>query len=84
MGIKGLKEMGIELVELDCGRRRVAYGCLDWSERRHHLAGSLGAAILKLACERKWLIRDLDGRGLRPSAFGRREFLRCFGLDPAI
>jgi DNA-binding transcriptional ArsR family regulator len=83
-GVNGLMEMGIGVSKLYQGRRRVAYGCLDWSERRQHLAGSLGAAILKLACERKWLIRDLDGRGLRPSEFGRQELRRCFGLDPAI
>jgi DNA-binding transcriptional ArsR family regulator len=80
-GLKGLQSIGIQMGALGESRRRAAYGCLDWSERRHHLAGALGAAILKLACERKWLIRDLDGRGLSTSAFGRRELRRCFGLE---
>jgi DNA-binding transcriptional ArsR family regulator len=80
-GLKALNEIGIETGALSGSRRRVAYGCLDWSERRHHVAGALGAAILRLALGRKWLIRDLDGRGLSVSAFGRREFRRCFGLD---
>jgi len=82
-GLKGLMEIGIQTSTFGESRRRVAYGCLDWSERRHHIAGSFGAAILKLACERKWLVRDLDGRGLSTSVFGRQEFRRCFGLDPA-
>jgi len=80
-GAKRLREMGIETMELESHRRRVAFGCLDWSERRCHIAGSLGAAILNLARKRKWLVRDLDGRGLTASAFGRRELGRHFGLD---
>jgi len=76
-----LREIGIDIGELEVRRRRVAFGCLDWSERRFHLGGSLGAAILGLACRRKWLVRDLDGRGLTPTAFGRREFSRCFGIE---
>jgi DNA-binding transcriptional ArsR family regulator len=83
-GLKRLMEMGIDVSGFSGCRRRVAFGCLDWSERRHHLGGSLGAAILKLACKRKWLLRDLDGRGLSPTAFGRQEFLRHFGLDTAV
>jgi DNA-binding transcriptional ArsR family regulator len=76
-----LEEIGVELGEPG-SRRRMAFGCLDWSERRSHIAGSLGAAILRLTSKRKWLIRDLDGRGLTPTAFGRQEFRRCFGIDP--
>jgi DNA-binding transcriptional ArsR family regulator len=83
-GLKRLMEMGIEVSGFSHCRRRLAFGCLDWSERRHHLGGSLGAAILKLACKRKWLVRDLDGRGLSPTAFGRQEFRRHFGLDAAV
>jgi DNA-binding transcriptional ArsR family regulator len=82
-GKAALKDIGIEAALLEDCRRRLAYGCLDWSERRCHVAGSLGAAILSLAFNRKWLIRDLDGRGLSPSPFGRREFRRHFGLEPS-
>jgi hypothetical protein len=69
--------------EVEGSRRRVAFGCLDWSERRFHLGCSLGAAILSLASRRKWLIRDLDGRGLTPTSFGRQEFHRHFGMNPS-
>jgi DNA-binding transcriptional ArsR family regulator len=78
-----LIEIGIEVGEIEIHRRRIAFGCLDWSERRSHIAGSLGAAILRLASKRKWLIRDLDGRGLTPTAFGRQELRRIFGIDLA-
>jgi DNA-binding transcriptional ArsR family regulator len=82
-GRRKLKELGIDTGELEGRRRRVAFGCLDWSERRSHLAGSLGAALLGVALGRKWLARDLDGRGLTPTPFGRLELRRWFGLDPA-
>jgi DNA-binding transcriptional ArsR family regulator len=76
-----LSEIGIEMAGLEDRRRQVAYGCLDWSERRSHLGGSLGAALLDLALRKRWLTRDLEGRGLSPTGFGRREFHRSFGID---
>jgi DNA-binding transcriptional ArsR family regulator/Fe2+ transport system protein FeoA len=81
-GRQRLMAMGIEAGELEGRRRRTAYGCLDWSERRFHIAGALGAAILNLTLRRKWLIRDLDGRGLSQSVLGQQEFRRHFGLEP--
>lgn len=82
-GREKLRDIGIEAGELEGRRRRVAYGCLDWSERRFHTGGSLGAAILGVALKRRWLIRDLDGRGLTLTAFGRQEFRRYFRMEPA-
>jgi DNA-binding transcriptional ArsR family regulator len=82
-GRRKLAELGIDSAALENRRRRIAYGCLDWSERRSHLGGSLGAALLGTATRKKWLIRDLDGRGLAPTAFGRQEFRRCFGIEAA-
>jgi DNA-binding transcriptional ArsR family regulator len=81
-GLKKLGEMGIDAGALDGRRRRVAFGCLDWSERRFHIGGSLGAAILGVALGRKWLLRDMAGRGLSLTPFGRQEFRRHFGMDP--
>jgi DNA-binding transcriptional ArsR family regulator len=78
-----LAGIGIDVAGLVAGRRRLAFGCLDWSERRSHLAGSLGAALLGLACRRRWLTRDLEGRGLSPTAAGRLEFGRIFGIEPS-
>ena len=78
-----LMEIGIDAGELEGRRRRLACGCLDWSERRSHIGGSLGAAILTLALRRKWLLRDPDGRSLATTASGRREFRRHFGIDPS-
>lgn len=80
-GRRKLTELGIDVASLTDRRRRMAYGCLDWSERRSHLGGSLGAALLNLAVGRRWLSRDLEGRALSPTALGRREFHRWFAID---
>jgi DNA-binding transcriptional ArsR family regulator len=80
LGREKLKEVGIDVEELEGRRRRMAYGCLDWSERRFHMGGLLGAAILGLALKRKWLAKDLDGRGLSPTVLGQKEFHRHFGV----
>jgi DNA-binding transcriptional ArsR family regulator len=73
--------IGINAGELEAQRRRLAYGCLDWSERRSHLGGSLGAALLAVALKRRWLARELDGRGLALTTFGRQELRRHLGMD---
>lgn len=59
-------------------RRDVARLCLDWSERRHHVAGLLGSALLALVLERGWFERMPGTRALRPTNDGRRAFQREF------
>ena len=80
-GEKGLLAFGIDAAALQQQRRRFAYACLDWSERKPHLAGSLAAALLNLAISRKWLRRELDSRALTITRLGEREFLTSFGLS---
>lgn len=80
-GVKAVDALGIDLEEIRKLRRRFAYACLDWSERRPHLGGALGAAILKLAIKRKWVAQDLDSRAIRVTNAGRREMLARFGVE---
>jgi DNA-binding transcriptional ArsR family regulator len=79
-GEGALVGMGIEVESIRALRRRFACPCLDWSERRPHLGGALGAALLKVALARKWVIQDLDSRALDVTRFGRREMMTRFGL----
>lgn len=79
-GAKALAALGIDLQAARVLRRRFAFACLDWSERRPHLAGALGAALLALALKRKWVLQDLNSRALELTARGRREFLAHFGV----
>jgi len=62
-------------------RRRFAFACLDWSERRPHLGGALGAALLRLVLKRGWLIQDLDSRILRVTPTGQRELVSRLGIN---
>ena len=80
-GSKAIEGLGIDLETTRKLRRRFAYACLDWSERRPHLGGALGAAILEVALKRKWVARELDSRALAITALGRREMLARFGLQ---
>jgi hypothetical protein len=61
-------------------RRRFAYACVDWSERRPHIGGAVGAALLNVALKRKWVIQDIDSRALAITRVGRREIRTRFGL----
>ena len=54
------------------GQRRQAYPCLDWSERRDHLAGPLGNALLDHFISRGWLRRREGERALAATPTGRR------------
>ena len=79
-GTKAFQAMGIDVEATRALRRRFAFACLDWSERRPHLGGALGAALLATALKRKWVSRDLDSRALSLTAVGRREMRARFGL----
>jgi DNA-binding transcriptional ArsR family regulator len=46
-GVQALATRGVAMSQVRKGRRRFAYGCLDWTERRAHLGGALGAAVLE-------------------------------------
>jgi len=80
-GMKAVDALGIDVDEIRKLRRRFAYACLDWSERRPHIGGALGAALLKLALKRKWIAQDLDSRAIRVTNVGRREMLVRFGVE---
>lgn len=80
-GAKAFESVGIDIDATRMLRRRFACACLDWSERRPHLGGALGAAVLKVFLNRKWIVQDLDSRVLGVTSFGRREILTRFGLS---
>lgn len=80
-GVRVFEGLGVNVAAARAVRRRFACGCLDWSERRFHLGGALGAAFLKAALKRKWLLEELDSRALSLTAFGRREMTARFGVQ---
>ena len=60
-------------------RRCFARRCLDWTERRDHLAGALGAAVCARFLEAGWITRDKRSRAVHVSIAGRRELSRVMG-----
>jgi hypothetical protein len=55
--------------------------CLDWSERRYHVAGRVGAEIWRRCVELGWLARDRDTRSVRITSAGRAGLCDTFGLS---
>ncbi|NVZ20477.1 helix-turn-helix transcriptional regulator [Pseudomonas costantinii] len=79
-GEKVMIELGVDVAALSTQRRRFACSCLDWSMRRPHLAGALGAALLQSAIRREWVTQDLDSRALGLTPRGRKELKSRFGI----
>lgn len=65
------------------GRRPLARACLDWTERRPHLAGVAGAALCRHALDTGWCERVGSGRAVRATAAGRRALGELLGVDGA-
>jgi DNA-binding transcriptional ArsR family regulator len=76
-----LKEMGIDWQELQSGRRLLATQCLDFTERRHHLSGALGAALLERMIELGWIVKSRVPRAVRLSAKGKVELRERLCLE---
>ncbi|NWL74604.1 helix-turn-helix domain-containing protein, partial [Bradyrhizobium elkanii] len=77
------EELQIDADALTHPRRPVCKACLDWSERRHHLAGTLGAAMMDRFTELKWAARDAapGSRVVNFSRNGEKRFAALFGPD---
>jgi DNA-binding transcriptional ArsR family regulator len=73
-GIAWCREAGIDTDALTRQRRIYCRACMDWSERRHHLAGSLGGALLSRICELGWAKRDRASRVVHFTSKGERRF----------
>jgi DNA-binding transcriptional ArsR family regulator len=83
LSLAGRTRFAAEGVDLDALARRgktVCRACLDWSERRHHPAGPLGAQLLQLILRRGWAKRDGGGRAVRFSPQGWRAFTAFCGF----
>jgi DNA-binding transcriptional ArsR family regulator len=77
-GHRWLGKLGIDEDALAPARRTLACGCLDWSERRHHLAGTLGAALLSAMVREGWLTRSKKSRAVRVTPRGASALRKNF------
>jgi len=73
-GKRAFAEFGVDMEALASLRRPMCRLCVDWSERRHHLAGSLGQALFRRFTDLKWARREKDSRLVRFSPAGERAF----------
>jgi DNA-binding transcriptional ArsR family regulator len=71
---------GIDVSKLRPGRHGLACKCLDWTERRHHLAGPLGARLLQRCCELGWLKRTPQSRAVQLTPKGRTRLRAELGI----
>lgn len=78
-GARFLTGFGVDLSRR--GKRIFCRPCLDWSERRYHVAGLVGTEIWRRCLELRWLTRERDSRALRLTADGRAGLLATFGVD---
>ncbi|CAI0941832.1 Helix-turn-helix domain protein [Serratia grimesii] len=79
MGRTALTQLGVDC-SAALSRRRFACSCLDWSERKAHLGGALGAALLNTFIERSWIRRQLDSRELQLTPTGKKVLKAHFDI----
>ncbi|GAB1581650.1 ArsR/SmtB family transcription factor [Phyllobacterium phragmitis] len=72
--------LGVDIGRLEKGKRPLCRACLDWSERRNHLGGALGAALLDTFIARGWA-RRLEGRVISFTPAGTQAFRAAFSSE---
>ncbi|HYM67964.1 MAG TPA: metalloregulator ArsR/SmtB family transcription factor [bacterium] len=82
-GAETFGALGVDPAALRRQRRQFATACLDWTERRPHLGGALGAALWAKSVERGWVVRRPGTRAVLLTDTGRRALHRTLGIKPA-
>jgi DNA-binding transcriptional ArsR family regulator len=79
-GAEFLEALGVDLSAAAAKRRVFCRPCVDWTERRPHIGGAVGAALASRCFEMHWVERVRDSRALSITAAGRRGLAETFGL----
>ena len=80
-GVVFFEKFGIDLAAARSRRRIFCRPCLDWTERRPHLGGTVGAVLAQRCFDLKWVQRTRDSRALVVTPAGRRGLTDTFGLS---
>lgn len=73
-------ELGIDIDELKNKKRSFAHKCLDWTQRKHHIGGALGAAILENFLKNDWVRRKANTREIVVTSLGERKLFEQFAI----
>jgi DNA-binding transcriptional ArsR family regulator len=80
-GVDRLQDFGVDFTVLEQRRRPLVRYCVDWSEQRHHLAGSLGGALAERMLELRWVRRAQRSRAVHVSEEGFAGLRETFGVE---
>ena len=81
-GVVFFREFGVDLAAARSHRRIFCRPCLDWTERRPHLGGGIGAALAQRCFDLGWIERMREGRAVVITPRGRRGLREVFGISP--
>jgi hypothetical protein len=81
-GVESFGDLGVEVEDPRAGRRPLTRVCVDWSERRPHVAGALGAAFASRLFERRWIERRPGVRAVAVTDAGRGGLAEWLGVVP--
>lgn len=81
-GQRWLRDLDVDIDALERQRRPLIRSCLDWTERRPHLAGAVGAVLCTHLIDNDWVERGV-GRSVQVTDTGSRTLRRLLGLTPA-
>ena len=79
-GEEELAKLGVDVTAARTQRRKLAPACLDWSERRDHLGGALGAALAEALLAQRWIRRRPGTREVDVTPLGRQMLVKRFGI----
>ena len=79
-GLIFFSELGVDLTAPVKSRRVFCRPCLDWTERRYHLAGHVGACLLRLCLDRGWITRQRDSRAVTITPAGATQMRAVLGV----
>jgi DNA-binding transcriptional ArsR family regulator len=74
-GERFLEGLGVDLPKARGAKRHYCRGCIDWTERRHHLSGAVGAALAEAFLARRLIVRSPDSRALSVTPLGRKTLV---------
>ncbi len=80
-GKKWFQKLGIDIANIKRQKRSFAYQCLDWSERKHHIGGALGASLLEKMTSENWIRKRPHSREVILTSKGKSELKKKLNLE---